>query len=61
MKHQQRAILLNHILYKTRFIQTSVKKKSAVGVNKLNSLMNIMAEKGGLEPNAKEIIAAGRQ
>ena len=28
-------------------------KKSAVGVNKLNSLLKTMAEKAGLEPNAK--------
>ena len=28
-------------------------KKSAVGLNKLNSLLQTMAEKAGLEPNAK--------
>ena len=28
-------------------------KKSAVGLNKLNSLLKTMAEKAGLEPNAK--------
>ena len=28
-------------------------KKSAVGLNKVNSLLQTMAEKAGLEPNAK--------
>ena len=37
----------NHDYFKPWF------KKSAVGLNKLNSLLQTMAEKAGLEPNAK--------